>query len=304
VEELYTEDPARHPGYRMPLWHNPKETFIADMGAGERYRLVFVSSGTGILQLGERRTAFNAPALFLLNENERPELQRQKALHAEAFYFHPAIINSVFTLENARNGSDSFSSTEYQDRGWVDPFVQRNQGYFGHLIIGPVTAKQVAFFFQMVSKGLSEKIDDGWPCKTRSYFLQLLFVLYRIWQAPGSSEAETVPDDSASMDSVILYLHTHYHEKITISHLTRLFHTNRTTLESQFVELTGQSILAYLISLRLKVASLMLRDTELPISEIIGRVGFSDTTNFWRAFRKHVGCSPSEYRQQNCWMLH
>jgi len=33
---------------------------------------------------------------------------------------------------------------------------------------------------------------------------------------------------------VILYLHTHYQEKITLAGLTRQFHTNRTTLTRQF----------------------------------------------------------------------
>jgi AraC family L-rhamnose operon regulatory protein RhaS len=60
----------------------------------------------------------------------------------------------------------------------------------------------------------------------------------------------------------------------------------------------------YLGHVRLQVASLMLRDTELPIGEIALRTGFGDATHFGRSFRRSIGCLPSEYRQRNCWMLH
>jgi AraC family L-rhamnose operon regulatory protein RhaS len=47
----------------------------------------------------------------------------------------------------------------------------------------------------------------------------------------------------------------------------------------------------------------MLQDTELPIFEVSVRVSFHDITYFGRPFRKYKGFSPSEYRQQFCWML-
>ncbi len=62
--------------------------------------------------------------------------------------------------------------------------------------------------------------------------------------------------------------------------------------------------MTYLTQLRIRLAALMLRDTKLPISEVMWRVGFRDGTHFGRTFRKHTAQSPSEYREQYCWMLH
>lgn len=50
------------------------------------------------------------------------------------------------------------------------------------------------------------------------------------------------------------------------------------------------------------MASTMLRDTMLPINEIMTRVGFCDTVHFLRTFKKYTGDSPSEYRKKYNWM--
>jgi len=44
------------------------------------------------------------------------------------------------------------------------------------------------------------------------------------------------------------------------------------------------------------MASVMLKDTLLPVSEVMERVGFNDSTHFSRTFKKYMGLSPSEFR--------
>jgi AraC-like DNA-binding protein len=66
----------------------------------------------------------------------------------------------------------------------------------------------------------------------------------------------------------------------------------------KFRSSTGTSIIEYLVKLRIKIASTMLRDTMLPVSEILDRVGFNDSVHFIRMFKKHIGCTPSEYREK------
>lgn len=40
------------------------------------------------------------------------------------------------------------------------------------------------------------------------------------------------------------------------------------------------------------ITNVMLRNTMLPISEIMYRVGFNETTHFCRMFKKYMDCSP------------
>lgn len=64
------------------------------------------------------------------------------------------------------------------------------------------------------------------------------------------------------------------------------------------IEKINYPVKAYLIKLRLFLASQMLAETSIPVSEVINRVGFNDVVHFSRIFRKKFGYSPSEYRQK------
>ena len=77
------------------------------------------------------------------------------------------------------------------------------------------------------------------------------------------------------------------------------FYATKTLLEVNGANVTVD----YLIRLRLYLASKMLKETLLPVSEIIERVGFSDITHFGRMFKVHFGYSPTEYRSSHCTML-
>jgi len=292
-----------HPNYKMLLWHNPHERFLPESRLEPRFRLVLIESGTGILRFGDHRETFIAPALFCLNELEIPELEQHLGFQGQALYFHPNVINGVFTFENVRSNTPNFSVTDTQDRYWLYPFLQRKPEYNGQLRIGPVTCQRISNLFQAVSRELAQQRDRNWPCRSRSFFLELLFLVESVFSAPQIIEENILSNSPCDMDAVILYLHTHYQEKITIECLAQIFYTNRTTLTEQFREVTGLPVMTYLNRLRLQVAALMLRDTELAVSEVLARVGFNDNTHFGRMFRKYTGHSPREYRRRFCWMV-
>jgi AraC-like DNA-binding protein len=299
--ELVTLGRNIYPGCTVALWHNDAEVF-QPIRERNRFRVVLVQKGTGIYRLGVRRGTFIAPALFCLNETEEPELEKSVDLQARAYYFHPNVINSKFDFENIRQDEVELTLTERHDRSLLRLFVERNQDYFGQLNIGPASARRILTMFDLINKELEQQPDYYWPCRSRSYFLELMFFMERIYSAPGSSDQIMLPEKPGQMDPVIFYLHTHYQTKITIAELTKVFHQNRTTLTQCFLEETGVSIMSYLINLRLRLASLMLRDTTIPISEVMQRVGFNDMTHFGRMFRRSTGMSPSQYRQQYCWV--
>ena len=78
--------------------------------------------------------------------------------------------------------------------------------------------------------------------------------------------------------------------------MARIFHTNRTTLLNEFKKNTGVSLSQYLAQKRFRIATALLRDTDLTISEICERTGFSDVSYFSKAFKKEISYTPSEYR--------
>jgi AraC family L-rhamnose operon regulatory protein RhaS len=297
--QLVTIDRQR--GYRISLWHNADETLAPELATGTRFRLILVERGAGFLQIKERRESFIAPALFCLNEREQPVLEQSLEFQAQALYFHPRLVNGIFTFENVRSGARDFTAADKRDLAWLRPFLRRNAGRSGHIGLGPISFQRVSSLFGAVKQQLVQQGDQFWACRCVSFLLELLLLLERISYTPEATEQgvppESLRDTGHHIDSIILYLHTHYQEKITVSQLTTRFHTNRTTLAERFREATGMPLVAYLIQLRLRLAASMLQDTGLPISEIRERVGFKDASYFGRTFRKYLGHSPSEFRR-------
>ncbi|MNZ99023.1 HTH-type transcriptional activator Btr [compost metagenome] len=149
---------------------------------------------------------------------------------------------------------------------------------------------------------LTTQSDIHWPCRSRSYLLELLFFISRNYKLTTASAEIPLGTMDNELKPVITYLHTHYREKIKLEQLTKLFHTNKTTLNSKFRTYTGQSVMAYLGNIRMQNAAALLRNTLLPNDEIMIMIGFNDAANFIRSFRNYAGCTPTGYRKLHCWM--
>jgi AraC family transcriptional regulator len=63
-----------------------------------------------------------------------------------------------------------------------------------------------------------------------------------------------------------------------------------------FKKLTGASPHAYLATLRVARAQALLAETDLSISEVSERVGYSSSSHFTKAFRQATGLAPRAYR--------
>ncbi|TCT16997.1 AraC family transcriptional regulator [Natranaerovirga pectinivora] len=288
-----------NPNYILPVWFGEIDDNNDIITSKDRFLLVFVNKGTGIIKIGDQKRIFTSPCVFCLNEKETIELEKSKDFNSKVFYFHPSFINSIFTLENIKGQKEGLTMSDIRDLHWLDSFIKRKENYIGIYTMGPATTKHIESILNNIKNQMEIQSDGYWPCRTRSYFLELLFILERLYNSIDTMEEvvlDNIPDD---INKIILYLHNNYQKKITIKDLSNTFHMNRTTLNNRFSEATGSTVMTYLIKLRVKLAALMLKDTMISISEIIERIGISDTSHFGRIFKKHMGCSPTEYRKLN-----
>ncbi|MBN8526255.1 MAG: helix-turn-helix domain-containing protein [Planctomycetes bacterium] len=71
------------------------------------------------------------------------------------------------------------------------------------------------------------------------------------------------------------------------------------SLRHRFRRIYGESPGRMLQRHRMDMAKSMLRETDEGMAEIARRVGYVRQHEFARAFRQHIGCTPSAYRQQH-----
>ena len=85
--------------------------------------------------------------------------------------------------------------------------------------------------------------------------------------------------------------------KITIDELADKYGISKTTLKNFFKEVYGKPIYKWRKEYKLDYACRLVEEGNLNISEISKQVGYSSPSKFSQAFKKYVGCTPSEYKK-------
>mgnify|MGYP000329186003 CR=1 FL=1 len=64
-----------------------------------------------------------------------------------------------------------------------------------------------------------------------------------------------------------------------------------------FKKYTGKTCIQFIKNYRLEKAYNLLKNTDLPVTQISFDVGFSNVSYFCKNFREYCGCSPEQYRK-------
>jgi YesN/AraC family two-component response regulator len=84
-------------------------------------------------------------------------------------------------------------------------------------------------------------------------------------------------------------------EKLTVEQLAKHLYMSRATLYNKLIDLTGETPVEFIRSVRLNKAAELLETSTLRMSEIGYAVGFLTPNYFARAFKAKFNMSPSEY---------
>lgn len=111
------------------------------------------------------------------------------------------------------------------------------------------------------------------------------------------------PEDNESQAALITAVRRTIEQRLcdelTLGALAQQFHLNPYYLAHRFKAVTGYSVKNYQLRCRVAAARTLLESTDLRVSEICERVGFSDVSSLSRYFRREVGLTPTRYRAAN-----
>lgn len=91
------------------------------------------------------------------------------------------------------------------------------------------------------------------------------------------------------------YIHEHFREKINLSDVAEAVGISYGHLSKCFKQVEGNSFNSYLMEVRIDEAKRLMREDNLPISEIAYEVGIGDPNYFSKCFKKQTGLTPKEY---------
>lgn len=102
------------------------------------------------------------------------------------------------------------------------------------------------------------------------------------------------------MDQVIAYVKEQYCDyALSLEGVAQQFSISSSYLSRTFKEKTSYTFSQYVWQLRMDEVIRQMNDTNDPLKDIILRVGYLDTANFIRKFKKETGCTPGQYRKQS-----
>lgn len=140
---------------------------------------------------------------------------------------------------------------------------------------------------------------------------KILFKMIRdnaIWPARITVEAVGVVERMSTKHKIIAdpyireiveFINHNYKQEIDITKLVSFIPLSRRSIEMKFKkEMHPYTIISYLTKLRLDHFCHLLESTTMPIKEAAEKSGFIETSNFSTIFKKHKGCTPSEYRRK------
>ena len=113
---------------------------------------------------------------------------------------------------------------------------------------------------------------------------------------PDLDNYEPLADLAKEMKDMI---DSYYSERKKLSNKLEQLGATRNHLSVVFKQQFGISPMEYRNEIRLTRAKELLRDTNVPITEIAQEIGFDSLPSFYAFFRKHVGETPKEYRKGN-----
>ena len=111
-----------------------------------------------------------------------------------------------------------------------------------------------------------------------------------------SQESAGIDRHSRSIENAMQYIQLHSHEKLNINALARRHGLSPTHFRKLFREHYRQNPRTAHLKAKLRQATDYLLYSDLTISEIADRLGFTNVHNFSRAFRNITGRAPSTYR--------
>lgn len=148
---------------------------------------------------------------------------------------------------------------------------------------------------------LSRQMDLASRMQEKAAILKLVGIYIRLAQKAGYHplpEGHSSPE--GNIHQVVDYMNSHLSSRITVAELAGLLHLHPNYFIRLFKTHMGVPPLNYLTRLRVERAKSLLENTSLPISHIMGQVGFDDISAFSRFFRHYTGYNPRQFRKTFC----
>ena len=246
-------------------------------------------------------------------EENVSEKQREPDYHFHDYYEITVVLSGdVAVLVSDRLSSGVFAravltppnAPHYLNQNTTAPYRRINLG-FSREFIEPKSEEEEKAITIFGNKGaeirlsptraeelaeLLHKIDNEQNLfRKRLLFYYLFSLLSELKESPNGTLK--LPQ---YVSKAVEYINTHYPEKFTAEELAWQLKVGRTTLLTSFKKHIGTTLNSYLIKCRIHHATMLLKSGKSE-PEVAEAVGFGDSANMIRTFKRELGTTPMKY---------
>jgi len=263
---------------------DPQEPF--GLHAHEFSEIVIITSGRGIHITGQESYPLKTGDVFVIGGSRQHDYHSMERL---------CLVNILFQPEklNLRH-YDLRTLPGYHALFILEPAWRQRHQFNSRLRLTP---QELAVLMSLVER-LEEELHtraDGFKFMATAAFMQMVGHLSRCFAQSKNSDSRAL----LRIGEAISHLEANYQEPVNLDQLAGIAHMSKRNFMRNFQAAMGNSPIAHLVQLRVTHAASLLRRTDQTVTEVAFQVGFGDGNYFTRQFRKLLGVTPNQYRQQH-----
>ena len=129
------------------------------------------------------------------------------------------------------------------------------------------------------------------PTEQTQTLLKALFLSMAIYMAQELQSQDLTPEKQTIADQVTAYIELHS-DTATLKSTAAHFGYHPVYISRLLSKKTGKNFSQTILEFRMKKAAILLQSTDLSIEKIAAMLGYSNNSNFYKAFREYYGTSP------------
>jgi AraC-type DNA-binding domain-containing proteins len=282
MEELYSCQQAMEncsSTQTFAIAHLYKEEKTMDMHIHDCYEIYYSISGGRQFLIDNKFYAMNPGDVFIINQYESHKItQVDKMVHERiVLSIHPEYTKRLSTPDTDLDAC----------------FSDRPQA-FCHRI--SLSKDQQSRFLYYINK-ITGADGYGHDVVEQTAFMELMLLINNAVRTGHQQESATnTYGYNHQVDDILAYINQNIASPISIEQLAGEFFLSESYICRIFKSATGTTINKYINARRISIAKALLSDGA-NVTEAYEKSGFSDYSNFFKAFTKAVGISPKKYAQ-------
>lgn len=270
--------PRRDPGLGLHVWHTPRlSRSYSYVHEHPELEIAVCPSDHGSYLIGDHEYPIAPGQVFIVNAHDRhqPILQREHNDGALVAYFTPDVVGVADAVGD-----------------WLVPFMVA--GYVRQNCLDDLP--RVHELLEELHETYASA-RPHWQVVCRGILTHVLALVVQRYLELAEGQTSRAWGDVRRFDDVLAFIHSHLDEPIEATRLYRVAGLSRSQCCARFKAVFGTTLAGYVQRQRMQRAMQLLQSTELPVTDIAHRSGYSWIGHFNTTFRRHVGCSPTVWRR-------